>query len=65
LNPEPHEGIQYANYIGCKTTPLPIKYLGVPLHWSKLKNKDWNFLVNKVEKKLENWKSKLLSLGAD
>jgi hypothetical protein len=37
--------------------------LGVPLHWKKLRIRDWDFLINKVAVKLDHWKGKLLSLG--
>jgi hypothetical protein len=63
LNLTKEEGIQYANILECKVSSFPITYLGVPLHWHKLKNKDWDFLISKIENKLENWKEKLLSIG--
>lgn len=47
----------------CKTTQFPIKYLELPLHDRKLKVADWQFLVDKVESKLQHWKGQLLSLG--
>jgi hypothetical protein len=40
-----------ANIIGCKIGIFPIKYLGVSLHAKKLRNRDWEFLINKVQKK--------------
>jgi hypothetical protein len=63
LNLTQIEGLQLANIIGCKIVTLPITYLGVPLHWHKLRLKDWDFLINKVHLKLEHWKGKLLSIG--
>jgi hypothetical protein len=54
LNLSESEGTQLANILGCKIASLLITYLGVPLHWHKLRNKDWDFLVNKVETKLEH-----------
>jgi hypothetical protein len=47
----------------CKVGSLSIIYLGTPLRWKKLKTHDWDFLINKVEKKLASWKEKMLSLG--
>jgi hypothetical protein len=63
LNLTQSEGSQITTIIGCKIVSLPITYLGVPLHWHKLRIKDWDFLVNKVDLKLEHWKGKLLSIG--
>jgi hypothetical protein len=40
-----------AQLFGCKISTLPIKYLGVPLHWKKLRHTDWKILINKIEKK--------------
>jgi hypothetical protein len=42
---------------------LSINYLDVPLHWKKLNTNHWEFLISKIEKKLQGWKEKLLSLG--
>lgn len=42
---------------------LPITYLGIPLHWKKLTFNDWLPLVHKIEKKIDSWKGKLLSIG--
>lgn len=54
---------QLASVFKCKTATFPIKYLGLPLHDKKLSVKDWNFLIDKIEKKLQNWKGQLLSIG--
>ena len=54
---------QLAQAFKCKVASFPIKYLGLPLHDRKLQVKDWRFLIDKVEKKLQNWKGQLLSIG--
>jgi hypothetical protein len=41
----------------------PFKYLGVPMHYKKLRNSDWNTLLERIEKKLSSWKGKHLSAG--
>lgn len=63
LNLDDSEGQELASLLGCKVVELPIMYLGVPLHWKKLQLDDRNKLVEKVEKRLQGWKSKLMSLG--
>ena len=40
---------------------LPIRYLGLPLTDRRLKNKDWQPVVEKVEKCLGGWHGRLLS----
>lgn len=52
-----------AQLFGCQIGKFPLKYLGLPLHNRKLALKDWNFLITKLEHKLQNWKDQLLSIG--
>jgi hypothetical protein len=40
LNITEHKGISLANIIGYKVGNLPIKYLGVPPYWKRLRNSD-------------------------
>jgi hypothetical protein len=42
---------------------LPLKYLGIPIHYRRLINKEWNPVENRFEKKLGCWQGKLLSYG--
>ena len=48
---EDKESSTFARMLGCIESKLPIKYLGLPLHHRKLKASDWNFLVEKVDRK--------------
>ena len=52
-----------AHVFGCRVGQFPFKYLGLPLSYQKLKVRDWEFLIRKVEDKLQSWKSRILSLG--
>ncbi len=54
---------QYSNILGCKLGSFPVKYLGIPMHFSKLSNKDWKVIEERIEKKLSSWKGKHLSIG--
>jgi len=47
----------------CKKGEFPLKYLGVPLHHSKLRKDDIQPIVDKVVKRIAGWKGKLLSYG--
>jgi hypothetical protein len=50
--------------LGCPVGEFPIKYLGVPLHYDKLRREDIQPLVDKVLKRIASWRGKLLSHAA-
>ncbi|GLT40913.1 hypothetical protein SLA2020_150100 [Shorea laevis] len=52
-----------AHILNCKQGKLPCRYLGVPIGGSVKKISLWKPLIESFEKKLRNWKSRLLSLG--
>ena len=53
----------YRNIFGCEVGALPFKYLGIPIHYRKLLNKEWKMIEDRFEKKLASWAGKLLSYG--
>ena len=55
--------IQYAQMFGCALGSYPFRYLGIPMHFRKLSNKDWKVVEERFEEKLSGWKSKLLTVG--
>lgn len=54
---------QYKRLFGCESGSLPFKYLGIPIHYRKLLNKEWKAVEDRFEKKLGCWQAKLLSYG--
>jgi hypothetical protein len=54
---------QYKQIFGCDIGELPFRYLGIPIHFRKLKNSDWYPVETRFEGKLGCWKGKLLSYG--
>jgi hypothetical protein len=54
---------QYRNFFGCEVGSLPIRYIGIPVHYRKLKNSEWNPVECRFGAKLGCWRSKLLSYG--
>jgi hypothetical protein len=48
---------------GCHEGSFPFKYLGIPMHYRKLGNKDWKVIEERIEKKLSSWKGKYLLMG--
>jgi len=49
--------------LNCPIQDFPIKYLGIPIKLGALRKGDWSSPIDSLEKKLEGWKGKLLSLG--
>ena len=54
---------EYRHIFGCEIGALPFKYLGIPIHYRKLLNKEWKPVEDRFEKKLSSWIGKLLSYG--
>lgn len=54
---------QIASILGSKTAEFPLSYLGMPLHYKRLKMNDWTPLLKKISKKLIGRKGKLLSIA--
>jgi hypothetical protein len=54
---------QYKHIFGCETGSMPLKYLGVSIHYKTLRNSDWYLVETRFEGKLGYWKGKLLSYG--
>ena len=54
---------QYRQIFGCESGSLPFKYLGVPIHYRRLRNDEWQPVECRFEGKLGCWKGKMLSYG--
>jgi hypothetical protein len=53
----------YKILFGCDIGSLPFRYLGIPIHFRKLKNSEWKPVEDRFEKKLCCWAGKMLSYG--
>ena len=53
----------YRSIFGCEVGELPFKYLGIPIHYRTLLNKEWKPVEERFERKLGCWAGKLLSYG--
>jgi hypothetical protein len=51
----------YAEVFGCPVGGFPIKYLGIRLHFQKLRREDLHPLVDKIIKRIVGWRGKLLN----
>jgi hypothetical protein len=54
---------EYRLLFGCDVGSLPFKYLGIPIHFEKLRNGEWKPIEDRCERKLSCWIGKLLSYG--
>ena len=54
---------QYVELFGCKSGDFPIQYLGIPIHFRKLRNAEWRKVEERFERRLSSWKGKHLSIG--
>lgn len=54
---------QYKQLFGCELGSLPFRYLGIPIHYRKLLNKERKAIEDRFRKKLSSWKGNLLSYG--
>jgi hypothetical protein len=54
---------QYRQIFGCESGSLPFRYLGIPIHYRKLRNSEWNPVESRFNAKLGSWQGKMLSYG--
>jgi len=54
---------QYIELFGCKFGDFSIRYLGIPIHFRKLRNAEWRKVEERFERRLGSWKGKHLSIG--
>ena len=52
---------EFLDILECTKGSFPIKYLGIPLHYDKLRREDVQPLIDKIMKRIAGWKGKLLS----
>jgi hypothetical protein len=61
MNIDPDTVRSLAHLFSCPVGSLPIKYLGVPLHFEKLMREDIQPLIDNILKRMARWRGKLLS----
>jgi hypothetical protein len=61
---EDEEIQEYAKVFCCKIGSFPFRYLGVPLHYEKLRREVIQPIVDRVLSRISSWKGRLLSYGA-
>lgn len=61
INTMDDELLPFLDILGCSTWQFPIKYLGIPLHYDKLRREDIQSLIDKIMNRMTGWRGKLLS----
>ncbi|WVZ52969.1 hypothetical protein U9M48_003967 [Paspalum notatum var. saurae] len=64
LNADPQTTLDISLLFCCTVGVLPLKYLGVPLHYEKLSRENVQLLVDKILKRIASWRGRLLSHAA-
>jgi hypothetical protein len=64
LNIEDEKVHDIAHLLGCLVGAFLVKYLGIPLHFEKLKREDLQPLVDKLIKRAAGWRGKLLAYSS-
>lgn len=54
---------KYTELFGCKSWNFPMTYLGIPIHFRKLRIADRQKVEERFQKKLSSWRGKHLSTG--
>jgi len=63
ISQDSDQSLRYAEMFNCATGSWPIKYLGVPVSGSRIQVANWLPLIEKISKRLDDWKCGVLSLG--
>ena len=53
----------YADLFNCDIGQFPLKYLGMPVSFTTLRNSDWEFIVSKYLKRFDAWIGNAASMG--
>lgn len=56
INIENDEFVIFLDLLGCSGGKFPIKYLGIPLHYDKLRKEDIQPLIDKIMKRIVGWR---------
>jgi hypothetical protein len=64
INLDADETIELQHILECVVGSFPIKYLGVPLHFEKLRRENLQPIIDKILKRIAGWRGKLLSYAA-
>jgi hypothetical protein len=55
---------EISHILNCLVSSFPIKYLGIPLHFEKLKREELQPILDKMIKGIAGWRGKLLAYSS-
>jgi hypothetical protein len=64
LNLDDNQIHEVAHVLSCLVGTLPFKYLGVPIHFEKLKMGELQPVIDKLIKMITGWRGKLLAYSS-
>jgi hypothetical protein len=64
INLNPEELQPFLVIFQCVAGKFPMKYLGIPLHFEKLRREDLKHLIDSLLGRMAGWRGKLLSSEA-
>jgi hypothetical protein len=64
MNPRTDREHEITHILSCLQGSLPLKYLGVSIHFEKLKRKDLQPVVDKLIKRMTGWSGRLLAYSS-
>jgi hypothetical protein len=64
INIETGELLPFIEIFQCKEGAFPVKYLGIPLHFDRLRREDLQPLIESILRRITGWRGRLLSLAA-
>jgi hypothetical protein len=62
INVEPEDAKLVAQIFCCKLAGFPFKYLGIPMHCSKLRKEDLQPIIGKLIKRIVGWRGRLSNI---
>jgi hypothetical protein len=64
MNVEDEVGHQIAHLLNCPIGSFPLKYLGIPLHFDRLKRDDLQHVLDKIIRRAAGWRGRLLAYSS-
>jgi hypothetical protein len=64
INIEVEELQPFIDIFQCEVGSFPVKYLGIPLHFDRLKREDLQHLIESILRRITRWRGKLISTAA-
>jgi hypothetical protein len=64
MNMDDHQIHEVAHVLSCPRGSLPFRYLGVPVHFEKLKREDLQPILDKLIKRVAGWRGRLLAYSS-